>query len=61
MATLHKDKEGSKKAIAKFLHSDDAEILEASWQFGIDVIERIPNLDPEMFRLVLEERARTRP
>jgi len=61
VATLHKDKEGSKKAIAKFLHSDDAEILEASWQFGIDVIERIPNLDPEMFRLVLEERARTRP
>jgi len=61
VATLHKDKEGSKKAIAKFLHSDDAEILEASWQFGIDVIERIPNLDPQMFRLVLEERARTRP
>jgi ABC-type nitrate/sulfonate/bicarbonate transport system substrate-binding protein len=61
VATLHKDKEGSKKAIAKFLHSDDAEILEASWQFGVDVIERIPNLDPEMFRLVLEERARTRP
>ena len=61
VATLHKDKEGSKKAIAKFLHSDDPEILEASWQFGIDVIERIPNLDPQMFRLVLEERARTRP
>lgn len=61
VATLHKDKERSKKAIAKFLHSDDAEILEASWQFGIDVIERIPNLDPAMFKLVLEERARTRP
>jgi NitT/TauT family transport system substrate-binding protein len=61
VAMLHKDKAGSKKAIAKFLHSDDPEILEASWQFGIDVIERIPNLDPEMFRLVLEERARTRP
>jgi hypothetical protein len=25
------------------------------------VIERIPNLDPEMFQLVLEERAQTRP
>ena len=61
VATLHKDKEGSKKAIAKFLHSDDAEILEASWQFGVDVIERIPKLDPDMFKLVLEERARTRP
>ena len=61
VATLHKDKEASKKAIAKFLHTEDAEVLEASWQFGVDVIERIPNLDPEMFRLVLEDRAQTRP
>lgn len=61
VATLHRDKEASKKAIARFIRTDDAESLEASWQFGIDVIERIPNLDPEMFRLVLEERARTRP
>lgn len=61
VAMLHKDKEGSKKAIARFLKTDDAESLEASWQFGIDVIERIPNLDPEMFKLVLGERARTRP
>lgn len=61
VAMLQKDKEGSKKAIAKFIHSDDAETLEASWQFGVDVIERIPNLDPEMFKLVIEERARTRP
>jgi NitT/TauT family transport system substrate-binding protein len=61
VAMLQKDKEGSKKAIARFLHTEDGESLEASWQFGIDVIERIPNLDPEMFRLVLEERARTRP
>ena len=61
VAMLHKDKDASKKAIAKFLHSEDPEILEASWQFGIDVIERIPNLDPEMFKLVIEERTRTRP
>ena len=61
VATLQKDKEGSKKAIGKFLHTDDAEVLEASWQFGVDVIERIPNLDPEMFKLVLEDRAQTRP
>jgi ABC-type nitrate/sulfonate/bicarbonate transport system substrate-binding protein len=61
VAMLQKDKEGSKKAIAKFLHTEDPEVLEASWQFGVDVIERIPNLDPEMFKLVLDERAQTRP
>jgi ABC-type nitrate/sulfonate/bicarbonate transport system substrate-binding protein len=61
VATLHRDKEASKKAIARFIRTDDPESLEASWQFGVDVIERIPNLDPEMFKLVLEERARTRP
>ena len=61
VAMLQKDKEASKKAIARFLHTEDAESLEASWQFGVDVIERIPNLDPEMFKLVLEERARSRP
>ncbi len=61
VAMLQKDKEASKKAIAKFLHTEDAEVLEASWQFGVDVIERIPNLDPEMFKLVLEDRAQTRP
>ena len=61
VAMLQKDKEGSKKALAKFLHTEDPEVLEASWQFGVDVIERIPNLDPEMFKLVLDERAQTRP
>jgi NitT/TauT family transport system substrate-binding protein len=61
VAMLQKDKEASKKAIAKFLHTEDPEVLEASWQFGVDVIERIPNLDPEMFKLVLDERAQTRP
>ena len=61
VAMLFRDKEGSKKAIARFIQSDDPESLEASWQFGVDVIERIPNVDPELFRVVLEERARTRP
>src|SRR5215813_6837526 len=61
VAVLHWDKEGSKKAIAKFLQTDDPESLEASWQFGIDVIERIPNVDPELFKVVLEERVKTRP
>jgi len=61
IAMLYRDKEGSKKAIARFLRSDDPEDLEASWQFAIDVVERIPYPDPEMFKVVLEERARTRP
>ena len=61
VAALQRDKEGSKKAIAKFLQTDDPETLEASWQFGVDVIERIPNVDPELFKVVLEERIKTRP
>ena len=46
IAMLHRDKDASKKAIGRFLHTDDPESLEASWQFGIDVIEHIANLDP---------------
>ena len=42
---LQKDKAGSKIAIAKFLHTEDPELLEASLQFGVAVIERTPNLD----------------
>jgi NitT/TauT family transport system substrate-binding protein len=61
VAMLHRDKEASKSAIARFLRSDDPESIESTWQFGIDVVERIPNLDPQMFRVVLEERAATRP
>jgi len=60
-ALLNKDKEASKKILARILKTDDPEVVEATWQYGVDVIERVPNLDPEMFRLVLEERARTRP
>lgn len=61
IAMLYKDKEGSKKILGRYHKTDDAEILEATWQYGVDVIERVPNLDPEMFKLVLAERARTRP
>lgn len=38
VAMLQKDKACSKKAIAKFLHTEDPEVLEASWQFSVDVI-----------------------
>lgn len=38
VAMLQKDKEGSKIAIAKLFHTEDPEVLEASWQFGVDAI-----------------------
>ena len=52
---------GRCEAIAKFLHTDDPESRKAGWQFSVDVIERIPSLDLEMFKLDLAERAQTRP
>jgi NitT/TauT family transport system substrate-binding protein len=61
VAMLHKDKEASKKVLGRYHKTDDPEILEATWQYGVDVIERVPNLDREMFKLVIDERARTRP
>ena len=61
VATLHRDKEASESAIARFLRSDDPETIESTWQFGVDVVERIPNLDAQMFKLVIDERAATRP
>ena len=61
VAMLHRDKNGSKAAIGRFLKSEDPEIIESTWQFGVDVVERIPNLDAQMFQLVIDERAQTRP
>jgi NitT/TauT family transport system substrate-binding protein len=61
LALLARDKEGSKKAIARYLRSDDAEMLESSWQFANEILERIPYLDPEGIKSVLEQLSRTRP
>lgn len=61
VAMLHRDKEASKAALARFMKSDDPETIESTWQFGVDVVERIPNLDPQMFKLVIDERAQTKP
>lgn len=61
VALLARDKEGSKKAIARYLRSDDAEMLESSWQFASEILERIPYLDPEGIKSVLEQLSRTRP
>ena len=41
VAMLYRDEEGSKSATARFIRSDDPESIESSWQFGIDVVERI--------------------
>jgi NitT/TauT family transport system substrate-binding protein len=61
VALLNQDKARSKKALAQYIKSDDAEVLEATWQYAIDSLERIPYPDPEGFKVVLEERARVRP
>ncbi len=61
VALLAQDKEKSKAFLARYIHSNDPEVLETTWQYGIDTIERVPYPDPEGFKVVLAERARTRP
>jgi NitT/TauT family transport system substrate-binding protein len=61
IALLYRDKERGKKALSRYVRSDDPEILDATWQYAIDTLERIPYPDPETFKVVLEERARTDP
>jgi NitT/TauT family transport system substrate-binding protein len=61
VASLHQDKEPAKRRLARYVKSDDPEVLEATWQYAVDSLERIPRPDPEGFKVVLEERARARP
>lgn len=61
ISLLYQDKERSKKVLGRYVRSDDPEVLEATWQYAIDTLERIPYPDPEGFKVVLEERARARP
>ncbi|MBI2540106.1 MAG: ABC transporter substrate-binding protein [Deltaproteobacteria bacterium] len=61
VALLYRDKERSKKGIGRYIRSEDAGVLEATWQYAVDTIERVPYPDPEGFKVVLEELARTRP
>lgn len=58
---LLRDKEGSKKAFARYVRSDDPDVLEATWRYATDTLERIPYPDPESFKVVLEERVSGRP
>jgi NitT/TauT family transport system substrate-binding protein len=61
VALLLRDKEGSKKLLQPYVGSSDREILDATWQYANDTLERVPYPDPEGFKVVLQERARSRP
>jgi ABC-type nitrate/sulfonate/bicarbonate transport system substrate-binding protein len=61
VALLHRDKERGKKALVRYVRTEDPELLESAWQYAIDTLERIPYSDPETFKVVLEDRARTDP
>lgn len=60
VALLNRDKEASKKLLARYVRTADPDVLEATWQYAQDTLERIPYPDPEGFKVVLEERARSR-
>ena len=61
VALLTHDKQRAQRLLAHYIKSEDPEVLEATWQYAIDSLERIPYPDPAGFKVVLEERARTRP
>ena len=61
VAMLQKDKEGARERSQSFSRPLTPKSSKRVGSSACDVIERIPNLDPEMFKLVLEERAQTRP
>lgn len=58
---VFRDRERSKKALSRYIRSDDPEVLEATYQYALDTLERVPYPDPEGFKVVLEELARSRP
>lgn len=54
-------KEGSKKAFVRYVRSSDPDVLEATWRYAMDTLERVPYPDPERFKVVLQERVSSRP
>lgn len=61
IALLSRDREAGMKAISRYVRTEDPAVLEATWQYAIDTLERVPYPDPEGFKVVLEELARSRP
>lgn len=58
---LFRDKEEAKKVLARYVGPNDPDVLQATWQYARDTLERIPYPDPGGFKVVLEDRARSRP
>jgi NitT/TauT family transport system substrate-binding protein len=61
VALLIRDKETAKKLLQPYVGSADREILESTWKYATDTLERVPHPDPEGIKVVLQDRARTRP
>jgi NitT/TauT family transport system substrate-binding protein len=61
VAFLLRDKEAAKKYLQPYVGSADHEVLESTWQYATDTLERVPHPDPEGIKVVLQDRARTRP
>lgn len=61
VALLIRDKEAAKKFLQPYLGSADREVFESSWKYAADTLERVPRPDPEGIKVVLQDRARTRP
>lgn len=61
VALLIRDKEAAKKSLRAYAGLGEAEILESTWQYATDTLERVPHPDPEGINVVLQDRARTRP
>jgi len=56
-----RDKESAKKLLRPYVGLGDRETLEATWQYANDTLERVPHPDPEGIKVVIQDRARTRP
>jgi NitT/TauT family transport system substrate-binding protein len=61
VALLIRDKEAAKKFLQPYMGSADRETFESTWKYATDTLERVPHPDPEGIKVVLQDRARTRP
>jgi len=61
VALVLRDKESAKKLLRPYVGFGDRETLEATWQYANDTLERVPHPDPEGIKVVIQDRARTRP